>query len=45
MILTTTDGQKNLPRYLATAFSIAKKGKTVTWTLFWTMAVCFVLRV
>ena len=27
MILSTTDGQKNLPRYLATAFSIAKKGQ------------------
>ena len=27
MILTTTDGQKDLPRYFATAFSIAKKGR------------------
>ena len=27
MILTTTDGQKNLPRYFATAFSIAQKGQ------------------
>jgi len=27
MILTTTDGQKDLPRYFATAFGIAQKGK------------------
>ena len=27
MILTTTDGQKDLPRYFATAFSIAQKGQ------------------
>ena len=27
MILTTTDGQKNLPRYFAKAFSIAQKGQ------------------
>ena len=27
MILTTTDGQKNLPRYFAIAFRIAKKGR------------------
>tara|TARA_B100000768_G_C11270503_1_gene373190 strand:- start:462 stop:1670 length:1209 start_codon:yes stop_codon:yes gene_type:complete len=27
MILTTTDGQKDLPRYFATAFGIAQKGQ------------------
>ena len=27
MILTTTNGQKNLPRYFATAFSVTKKGQ------------------
>ena len=27
MILTTTDGQRDLPRYFATAFNIAKKGR------------------
>ena len=27
MILNTTDGQKNLPRYFATAFSVAQKGQ------------------
>jgi cyclopropane-fatty-acyl-phospholipid synthase len=27
MILTSTDGQKNLPRYFATAFGVAQKGQ------------------
>ena len=27
MILTTTNGQKNLPRYFATAFAVTKKGQ------------------
>ena len=27
MIMTTTDGQKNLPRYFATAFGVAQKGQ------------------
>ena len=27
MILTTTEGQKDLPRYFAIAFKIAKKGR------------------
>ena len=27
MIMTTTNGQKNLPRYFVTAFSIAQKGQ------------------
>ena len=48
MILTSTDGQKNLPRYFATAFGVAQKGQNgridfvfddeVLLVLFWGVA-------